>query len=142
MLPFILLPNFCKYIGVLLYVSGFILAHLAQPNFDDFSDGMSLTVQIMLLIGLLLIACSKQRIEDEWMQHYRLVALQWSLVIYIAIRLFGKLMAYFLHDGNWQPEDFQINFLLLVYICLFHYFAVVKDRLYGLFKGTGGQDEK
>jgi hypothetical protein len=142
MLPFILLPNYCKYLGVLLYTAGFALLYLFNPNLDDFSNGLGLGVQVMILLGLLIIACSRQKVEDEFMQHYRLVALQWSVVIFIAVRLIHKLMAYLLDDASWLPEGIQINFLLLVYVCMFHYFAVVKDRLFQVFGKKGGGDEE
>ncbi len=142
MLPFLLFPNYCKWIGVLVYIAGYGLMFFATPDLDNSSDGLGLFVQVFILLGLLLIANARQKIEDEFIQHHRLVALRWSLVIFIALRLFHKCMAYFLKDPTWQPEGLQVNFLLLLYLVLFHYLAVIKDKLSALRPKKGVNLEK
>jgi hypothetical protein len=142
MLPFILLPNYFKWIGALFFVSGLGIVELMNPNLDDVSSFLGLSVQILILVGLLLMACSRQKIEDELMQHYRLVALQWSLLIYIGLRLVYKIIAYTLKDETWQPDGFQVNFLLMIYLVLFHYFALLKDKVLQLFNKKGAADEE
>ncbi len=142
MLPVILLPNYFKWIGALFFVSGFGINYCLEPNLDDVSNSIGLIVQILILVGLLVIACSRQKVEDELMQHYRLVALQWSLLIYIGLRLMHKLIAYSLKDESWQPDGLQVNFLLMIYLVLFHYFALLKDTMLQFFKKKGAGDEE
>lgn len=142
MLPFLLLPNYFKWIGLFVYAVGYVLLFWASPNLEDSSNGTGLLVQVLILVGLLLMANARQQIEDEFIQHHRLVALRWSLVLFIALRLFHKCMAYFLNDPAWQPEGLQVNFLLLLYLVLFHYLAVVKDKLSALRPKKGVDLEK
>ncbi|MDI9341366.1 MAG: hypothetical protein QM534_12425 [Sediminibacterium sp.] len=142
MLPSLLLPYRFKWIGLLVFTTGLIILYGLQPDLSDFKDGMGLLVQILVLIGLLLMASSRQKTEDEFIQHCRLVALQWSLLIFILLRLLYKCLAYFLEDPTWQPEGFQVNFLLLLYLALFHYVAVVRHRISALMFKKGTEHEE
>lgn len=38
-------------------------------------------IAIALLLGLLLLAFSKEKLEDEWIQHVRLESFQWAILI-------------------------------------------------------------
>lgn len=38
-------------------------------------------IAISLLLGLLLLAFSKEKLEDEWIQHVRLESFQWAILI-------------------------------------------------------------
>lgn len=142
MLPSLLLPYRFKWIGLLVFATGLIIFYGLQPDLSDFKDGMGLLVQILVLIGLLLMASSRQKTEDEFIQHCRLVALQWSLLIFILLRLLYKCLAYFLEDPAWQPEGFQVNFLLLLYLALFHYVAVVRHGISALMFKKGTEHEE
>lgn len=142
MLPSLLLPYRFKWIGLLVFATGLIILYGLQPDLSDFKDGMGLLVQILVLTGLLLMASSRQKTEDEFIQHCRLVALQWSLLIFILLRLLYKCLAYFLEDPAWQPEGFQVNFLLLLYLALFHYVAVIRHRISALTLKKGTEHEE
>lgn len=142
MLPSLLLPYRFKWAGLLVFATGLAIFYTLHPNPSDFRDGVALTGQILVLAGLLLIASSRQKTEDEFIQHCRLVSLQWSLLIFILLRLTYKCLAYFLNDPDWQPEGFQVNFLLMLYLVLFHYVAVIRHRVNALLSKKGGANEE
>lgn len=140
MLPFILLPRFFKLIGMAMFAGGYAWAYSAQPNFENISDGTGLAVQCLILFGLLFIACSRQKTEDEMIRHMRLTSLQYAVIVFVLLRLLCKLIGYITKDESWMPM-YQANFLILLYIVIFYLQAVVKPWLTELFS-KGGGDEK
>ena len=132
MIPSLLFPRFFKWPGLLLVIAGYTMAGLLQPNFDDLSDGHALLVQIMILTGFLFISCAREKYEDEFIKYYRLVSLQWAVLILIVLRVFYKIMAWYTADAGWTPH-FQVNALLIFYLALFYYQLYVKDSLLKLF---------
>ena len=135
MIPYLLFPRFFKIIGLILVVIGFTIDFIKQPNVLDFTNGLGLLVQILILIGLLFICCSKQKIEDELIKYYRLTSLQWAVLILIILRVFYKTMAWAYADENWTPH-WQINSLLMFYILFFYYQLYIKDVIVNLFNKT------
>lgn len=132
MIPYILLPRYFKLIGVLLYVSGFIIDALYKPDLSDVTNGLGLFIQVLILAGLLCMCCSKQKQEDEFIKYYRLTSLQWAVVIFICLRLFYKTMAWITADISWTPH-WQVNALLLFYLVFFYYQLYVKYFIVKLF---------
>ena len=126
MIPYILLPRFFKWIGLVMVVSGFIFASFYSYDLDDVTHSEGLMIQVSILLGYLFIAGAKQHIEDEMVRHIRLVSLQWSVFILIALRVFHKCMAFCTADSSWLPQ-WQVNALLLFYLALFYYQLYVKD---------------
>lgn len=132
MIPYLLFPRYCKWIGLLSVFAGFMLNWQAAPDLYNLASGLGLLVQILILIGLLLIAGSKQIIEDELVKHYRLVALQWAVVVFILVRLAFKIYAW-LKQIQSTDMDFGVNFLLEVYLLLFYYLLYVQDKVAAIF---------
>jgi hypothetical protein len=132
MIPYILLPNYFKWPGLVLFISGFVLNGLLSPDLDNLSSGYALLVQLLILLGLLLLIGARQQMEDELVKHYRLVALQWAVLIYILLRAGFKTYAWYMQDASAYTE-FGVNFLLETYLVIFYYFLFVKDRLTALF---------
>jgi hypothetical protein len=132
MIPYLVLPNYCKWIGACCFVAGFVLDGVAAPDLDNLASGIGLLVQVLILFGLLLIAGAKQGIEDELVKHYRLVALQWSVAIFILVRLGFKTFAW-LQQMPSTDVDFGVNFLLEVYLLLFYYLLYVQDKVSAMF---------
>lgn len=128
MIPYFLFPSYCKWIGAFCVLAGFVLNGVASPDLDNLASGTGLLVQVLILFGLLLIAGSKQSIEDELVKHYRLVALQWSVAIFILVRLGFKTFAWFKQIPS-TDVDFGVNFLLEVYLLLFYYLLYVQDKV-------------
>lgn len=131
-MPYILLPNYFKWIGIAVFITGFALDHLLLPDLGDLSSGYGLLVQLVILAGLLLFTGARQRIEDELVKHYRLVALQWAVLVFILLRAGSKVYAWYTQDPAVYME-FGVNFLLETYVVLFYYLLFVKDRLTSFF---------
>jgi len=136
MIPNILLPRFFKWIGLVLLVSGYAMAFTYRHDPDDVTRPQGLLLQVAILTGLLLIAGARQKMEDEMIQHIRLTSLQWSVFVFIALRLIYKSVAFYTADASWLPQ-WQVNSLLLFYLLLFYYQAYIKDYAQRLLKKQG-----
>lgn len=119
MIPNILIPRFFKWIGLLIYIAGMVFALNYPHDPDNVNYIGGLFLQIVILIGLLLMISARLKVEDEMTQHIRLVSLQWAILLYILIRVVYKIIAFNAHDVSWLPRH-QVNFLLLIYLCLFY----------------------
>lgn len=93
-----LLPHFCQKIGMVLIVPFLALGiayigwdytipwlniHNHSMNIIDFNTN-NLTDELAAtgtIISLLLIAFSKEKVEDEAMQFFRLASLQWAVIV-------------------------------------------------------------
>ena len=133
MIPFPLLPRYFKFIGLFIYILGFILHYYFQPNILDSTNGISILIQLLILIGLLAICNSRQIHEDEFIQYCRLKSLQYAVLIFVLLRVFFKIMVWITGDILWSPQ-FQVNFLLQTYLVLFYYQVFLKDILISIFK--------
>lgn len=133
MIPYLLLPRYFKFIGLFFCCLGFILNFYFQPNILDSTIGVSLLIQILVLIGLLIICNSRQINEDEFIQHCRLKSLQWAVLIFVFLRVLFKIIVWLTSDTSWTPQ-FQVNFLLENYLVLFYYQVFFRDLLLKIFK--------
>lgn len=136
MIPNILLPRFFKWIGLVLLVSGYVMAFTYDRDPDDVTHPQGLLLQVAILTGLLLIAGARQKMEDEMIKHIRLTSLQWSVFVFIALRVIYKCVAFYNADASWLPQ-WQVNSLLLFYLILFYYQAYIKDYAQRLLKKQG-----
>lgn len=132
MIPFLLFPRVFKWLGLCLVVAGYVTDGLTEPNLDDPGDGLGLLVQIMILAGFLFISCAREKYEDEFIKYYRLISLQWAVLLLIVLRVFYKTMAWYTNDESWMPH-FQVNALLILYLAFFYYQLYLKDRVMRLF---------
>jgi len=126
MIPYILFPRFFKWLGLCLVIAGFVVGGITQPNLDDVTNGLGLLIQVMILAGLLFICCAKEKTEDEFIKYYRLVSLQWAVVLLIVLRVFYKTMTWYTSDVSWTPQ-WQVNSLLIFYLLFFYYQLYVKE---------------
>ena len=131
MLPYILLPRHFKLTGLLLFIGAYIVAYYTNPDFNTVTNGPALLVQVMLLTGLLFIACAKEKVEDEMIRHIRLTSLQYAVVIFVLLRLGYKVTGYLTADESWMPH-FQANFLVMLYIAIFYFQSRLKPWLHSL----------
>lgn len=136
MIPFAFLNNKFKWPGLIMAMTGYFVGFYFAPDFSTVKDGLGLFVQVLILFGSLIIIFSKQKTEDEFVNHHRLISLQWSVVILIVLRLGYKLIGFITKDESWMP-NWQINSLLLFYLFIFYYKVIVKDWLMNLFKPSG-----
>lgn len=132
MIPYLLFPRFFKWLGLCMVMTGFTIGGLMQPNLDDLTDGLALLIQILILAGLLFISCARETYEDEFIKYYRLVSLQWAVLLLIVLRVSYKIIAWYTADESWTPH-FQVNALLIFYLAFFYYQLYVKDKLMSLF---------
>ena len=133
MLPNLLLPRYFKFIGLSLYLIGFAINFYFLPDLLDATNGTSLLIQILILLGLLLFCNSKQKYEDEFIQHCRLKSIQWAVLLFVFLRVVFKIMVYTTQDISWTPQ-FQVNFLLQLYLLLFYYQVYLSSFLSTIFK--------
>ncbi len=126
MIPNMLLPRYFKIIGLIMVVCGYLYASTYAYDPDDVTHIGGLLIQVSVLLGYLMIAGAQEKTEDEMVRHIRLVSLQWSVFILIALRVFHKIMAFCTADSSWLPQ-WQLNALLLFYLVLFYYQMYAKD---------------
>lgn len=112
-------PRPFKWLGLLLFTLA-LLYPVPDENIDDVNDPVGLVIQIASFTGLLFMAGSRLKQEDEWSQHIRLNSIQWALLIYMTIRIGMKVIAFCTKDESWLPVDIQINMLLIIFIILFY----------------------
>lgn len=112
-------PRFFKWLGLALFIVALSYPDPSE-NMDDVNHPVGLVIQIASFTGLLFIAGSRLKQEDEWSQHIRLNSIQWALLIYMSIRIGMKVIAFGTKDEDWLPVDFQINMLLIIFIVLFY----------------------
>jgi len=136
MVEFAFLHNRFKWLGLGLILAAFVVAGVSRPNYDSVKDGAGLLVQVFLLLGLLTVICSRQKVEDEYINHVRLIALQWALIALIFLRLSWKTIGYFTGDESWMPQ-WHINALLEIYLLLFYYRVWLKEKIVGVLKKSG-----
>ncbi len=134
MIPSILLPRYCKWIGLALLLAGYAIGFTYGADPDDVNAPRGLFIQVAILTGLLLIAGAKEKMEDEMIRHVRLTSLQWSVFVLIVLRVVYKCIAFYTKDIAWLPQ-WQINSLLLFYLLLFYYQLYVREYLQRFFNG-------
>lgn len=98
---------------------------------DRFSTSKSISICLLdefialnLLIGLLLLTFSKERVEDEWIQRVRLESLQWAIFINAALLM---LFIIFVHGIPFLTVmTFNMFTPLLIFVGRFHYILHLK----------------
>lgn len=111
-------PRFFKWLGLLLFILGAAIPY--EGDVDDITQPLGLLIQVATFTGLLFMAGSRLKEEDEWSQHIRLYSIQWALLLYMVIRIGMKAIAFYTRDPDWLPVSFQINMLLIIFIVLFY----------------------
>lgn len=141
-----LFPNAFKKIGWLITISSLVLgiiylasngeftlsfltfrlreaegADLFLGEYEDFTNEL---IAILLIVGLNLVAFSKEKIEDEWVAKTRLESLQWgvyfnSFILIIAI-------AFIYGDNFLDVMIYNLFTVLIFFIIRFHYIIYIK----------------
>jgi hypothetical protein len=141
-----LFPNSFKLIGwlitipslifglIYLFTDGnftlnFLTFRLRAPDpegivFNEYEDFTNELLAILLIIGLNLVAFSKEKIEDEWVAKTRLESLQWgvyfnSLVLILSI-------AFIYGPDFLDVMTFNMFTVLIFFITRFHYIIYIK----------------
>lgn len=122
------LPHSFKKIGIILVVVS-ILFLFARKLFDiEISETIKFISKRVVLVGLLIIAISKEKIEDEMIRTLRAQAFTFAFIFGVVYALVQPLINYiasFIIEKDKEPfsdvGDFQILWLLLtMYLLFFH----------------------
>lgn len=123
------LPNYFKKIGVVLTVSCLVFVLINKPLWD--SEMIRMGGKLGMLIGLLMISISKEKIEDELITQLRMqsytFAFFWGVLYALFQPFINYVVALFVEGEGTTFEllgDFQILwFLLIIQVT---YFSVLK----------------
>jgi len=128
MKPKFLFPSKCRYLGYLLAIPGFILGYLYLyknyniPGFElrlrtndtlftsaveNFTNELALT---LVITGLLLVAFSRVKREDELTASIRLNALYWAILANYGIYALGTLLRLIFDICNIQSTNNPLGF--------------------------------
>ena len=134
----LLLPHKSKWLGVVLFVPAFILGfsflifdyELAFLNVKLFtSSSNNLTDEIALtftVIGLMLIAFSREKQEDEFIQKIRLESLQWAVLVSYLLLL---LCTWFIYDSDFIIAMVaNLLTVLIIFNLRFHWILMRTSR--------------
>lgn len=131
----LLIPNRYKRLGFIILVPSLILGamymfadfqfdFLTIPNenkklFDldfNFTDEIALTGAIA---GLLLIAFSREKTEDEYINTLRLESLQWAVLINYVLLVIATWVVY--DNPYWHVLIYNMLTIPIIFIIRFHY---------------------
>lgn len=125
------LPNYFKKIGTTLAIGCLILVLINKPLWD--SEMVRMGGKLGMLIGLLIVSISKEKIEDELITQLRMQSYTFAFiwgVLYALFQPFINFMVGRLVEGEATTfellGDFQILWFLLAIQVM--YFAVLKRR--------------
>src|SRR3954468_12775580 len=84
-----LFPYWCKYLGIVLFLAHlpiYIIKKSMHVQFDSTDTSLFngqhifyITTALTMVIGLLMIAFSKEKVEDEHISQLRLESLKWAI---------------------------------------------------------------
>ena len=128
-----LLPVICKWIGlVLLLPSIYLATHDIQMfattntgrNFtnNNLSDEIGLTG---VFIGLLFLAFSRLKNEDEYTNHLRLTSLQWAVIINYTLLIIFTWVLY--GTAFLAVPLYNMLTVLLIFIVRFYGLVIIKS---------------
>jgi hypothetical protein len=93
----------------------------------NFTDEISV---IGSILGLLLIAFSKVRVEDEYVSQIRLESIQWAIYLNFALLIFATLFVYGL--AYYMVAIYNMITPLLFFVIRFHYILFFKNNEKGV----------
>jgi hypothetical protein len=148
-----LFPTWCAIVGYLLAIPGFILGYLYtfkdyeipgfgfrmrekdgffQKAFENFTNELAI---FLVVIGLILIAFSKSKKEDELSAKLRLNSLYWSIMIYYVLYIVGYLYSVTIGEILFIGDHFtEMNLFtpLVIFICRYKYLKYINSESYSL----------
>jgi len=114
----VIIPN---WLDRLLWIDDGFLNSGNKPTTLSLLDEV---ICISLLLGLLLLAFSKEKIEDEWIQQVRLESLQWAILINTLLLIAFTI---FMHGFVFiAVMEFNMFTPLLVFVARFYYILRIK----------------
>jgi hypothetical protein len=129
-----LFPYYFKFIGLILIIAHVFVVALWPYDVSRHDTGLYtpghiyfLTTLLLMVVGLLLVAFSKEKIEDEQIAQLRLDSLQWALYLNYALMIISLSIT-----RGWAGiEIFRINLWvpLLFFIIRFRWKIFQNNRL-------------
>lgn len=90
---------------------------------NNFTDEL---VSVGLIIGLVLVAFTREKVEDEAIQHFRLEALQWAVYANYAVLAISILSVY--GTRFFQVMAYNMFTVLVIFILRFRYVLFQYNR--------------
>lgn len=107
------------WLDTVLWIDGFFMKDSA-PTLCLLDE----IISVCLLVGLLLLAFSKEKVEDEWIQRVRLESLQWAILLNAVLLL---LFIVFVHGTPFfTVMTFNMFTPLLIFVGRFYYVLHLK----------------
>jgi hypothetical protein len=131
----LLIPNRYKRIGWMVLVPSFILGlfvrfadlqfsflEISKKDKSLLDDDINLTDELALtgiIIGLLLLAFSREKVEDEYIGKIRLESLQWAVLINYILLIIATWLIHGL--GYIDVMTYNMLTVLVIFLIRFHY---------------------
>lgn len=117
------IPNWARHF---LWIKEFTLgqAEGSQPITLCLADEL---ISVCLLTGLLLLAFSKEKVEDEWIRQVRLESLQWAILINSLLLMLFTVFTY--GSPFFTVMTFNMFTPLLIFVGRFYYILRLKPLI-------------
>jgi hypothetical protein len=140
-----LFPHYLKRIGIVVVIPFIVLGFMSMYN--DFSfeflfldyqwfrktqsdhTGNNLTNELAIIgviIGLTLVAFSKEKFEDEYVSTLRLESLQWSMYLHFGLLILFTVLIY--GSGFYTVMIYNMFTPLIIFILRFNYLLYIKPK--------------
>ena len=116
-----LLPNSFKFLGVTIFALAFLIPiamGLLNPQPWDDTENRRQIAQAIMLVGLLILILSKEKIEDEFINSCRLKAFK---VAFIAGIIYFLQDAFGTYNGNLLNSSFYLLVMQIGVYCIVFY---------------------
>ena len=116
-----LLPNSFKFLGVSIFALAFLIPiamGLLNPQPWDDTENRRQIAQAIMLVGLLILILSKEKIEDEFINSCRLKAFK---VAFIAGIIYFLQDAFSTYNGNLLNSSFYLLVMQIGVYCIVFY---------------------
>lgn len=145
-----LFPAWCAIVGYLMAIPGLVLGYFTVidnymiPNFgfkirekdsffekafENFTNELAI---FLVVVGLVLIAFSKAKREDELTAKLRLNSLYWGVMIYYLVYICGQVGSFFGEVPLFSEHGATLNLFapLIVFIIRFYYLKLIYREQY------------
>ena len=116
-----LLPNSFKFLGVTIFALAFLIPiamGLLNPQPWDDTENRRQIAQAIMLVGLLILILSKEKIEDEFINSCRLKAFK---VAFIAGIIYFLQDAFGTYNGSLLNSSFYLLVMQIGVYCIIFY---------------------
>ncbi len=97
-----------------------------NPFWNAIGEYIDEIVTVLLIIGMILIAFSKTKIEDEFVSKVRLESLQWAIYVSYALLILATTFIY--GEKYFDAMIYNMFTPLLIFIIRFHYVLFINQK--------------